>query len=225
MPKKMKKKKKLKLLPVLIFLLVIFFVGLLVKFGLDSPIKNICIYDNKLLSDQEIIDMAGLSDYPSFLKTSSISIKKKILKNELIEDVKVTKWFFNKVSIYVKEKAVLFINKDNKVILSDKSEVSDIDVSGIPRLLNYVPDTIYDKFVSSMNKIKPNIRKEISEIEYSPNNYDETRFLLYMDDGNYVYLTLTKFDRLNYYNEVYATLGNKKGILYLDSGNHFKIIK
>lgn len=225
MPKKMKKKKKLKLLPFLIFLLVIFFVGLLVKFALDSPIKNIFIYDNKLLSDQEIIDMAGLSDYPSFLRTTSLSIRKKLLKNELIEDVKVTKWVYNKVSIYVKEKDVLFINKDEKIVLSDKSEVSDINVSAVPRLLNYVPDTIYDKFIKGMKKIKPNIRKEISEIEYSPNNYDESRFLLYMDDGNYVYLTLTKFDRLNYYNEVYATLGNKKGILYLDSGNHFKIMK
>ena len=225
MPKKMKKKKKLKLLPFLIFLLVIFFVGLLVKFALDSPIKNIFIYDNKLLSDQEIIDMAGLSDYPSFLRTTSLSIRKKLLKNELIEDVKVTKWVYNKVSIYVKEKDVLFINKDEKIVLSDKSEVSDINVSAVPRLLNYVPDTIYDKFIKGMKKINPNIRKEISEIEYSPNNYDESRFLLYMDDGNYVYLTLTKFDRLNYYNEVYATLGNKKGILYLDSGNHFKIMK
>ena len=225
MPKKMKKKKKLKLLPFLIFLLVIFFVGLLVKFALDSPIKNIFIYDNKLLSDQEIIDMAGLSDYPSFLRTTSLSIRKKLLKNELIEDVKVVKWVYNKVSIYVKEKDVLFINKDEKIVLSDKSEVSDINVSAVPRLLNYVPDTIYDKFIKGMKKINPNIRKEISEIEYSPNNYDESRFLLYMDDGNYVYLTLTKFDRLNYYNEVYATLGNKKGILYLDSGNHFKIMK
>lgn len=225
MPKKMKKKKKLKLLPFLIFLLVIFFVGLLVKFALDSPIKNIFIYDNKLLSDQEIIDMAGLSDYPSFLRTTSLSIRKKLLKNELIEDVKVTKWVYNKVSIYVKEKDVLFINKDEKIVLSDKSEVSDINASAVPRLLNYVPDTIYDKFIKGMKKINPNIRKEISEIEYSPNNYDESRFLLYMDDGNYVYLTLTKFDRLNYYNEVYATLGNKKGILYLDSGNHFKIMK
>ena len=38
-----------------------------------------------------------------------------------------------------------------------------------------------------------------------------------------VYLTLTKFDMINYYDDVLAQLENKKGILYLDNGNHFQI--
>ena len=49
--------------------------------------------------------------------------------------------------------------------------------------------------------------------------------MLYMIDGNYVYATLTRFDSVNYYNDIYPTLGGKKGILYLDSGNHFQEIK
>ena len=49
--------------------------------------------------------------------------------------------------------------------------------------------------------------------------------MLYMVDGNYVYITLTKFDSINYYNEIYPTLEGKKGILYLDSGNHFVEVK
>ena len=60
---------------------------------------------------------------------------------------------------------------------------------------------------------------------YTPNDFDKDRFLLYMDDGNSVYLTITKFRMLNYYNKVLPQLGDKKGILYLDSGNHFKIME
>ena len=45
-----------------------------------------------------------------------------------------------------------------------------------------------------------------------------------MDDGNNVYLTLTKIDKINYYNKVLAQLDGHKGILYLDNGNHFKIM-
>ncbi len=37
------------------------------------------------------------------------------------------------------------------------------------------------------------------------------RFLLYMDDGNSVYLTLTKFEQINYYDEVLPQLEGKKG--------------
>lgn len=224
MAKKLKKKNKLKLLPAFLFLLGTFLVAIVIKFGLDSRIRNIFIYNNELLTDQEIIDEAGLSNYPSFLKTTSFSIKNRLLKNKLIKSITIKKHIFNRVDIYVEEKKVLFRNKDKKLVLEDKTEIANETIVA-PHLLNYVPDTIYDNFIKEMNKIDENIKREISEIEYSSTNYDTERFLLYMNDGNYVYLTLTKFDHLNYYNDVYATLGNKKGILYLDSGNHFKIMK
>ena len=57
------------------------------------------------------------------------------------------------------------------------------------------------------------------------NNLDKDRFLLYMNDQIYVYITLTKIEVLNNYNEITKSLEGKKGILYLDSGNHFEIIE
>lgn len=225
MTKKMKKKKKLKLLPVLIFLITIFFVFLFAKYVLNLNIKNIYIHGNKLLSDQEIIESANLENYPSFLKTTSSSIENKLLKERLIEKVKIKKKLFNQIHIYITEKNILFQKKDKTIVLDDKTEFDYQDYIGTTLLLNYVPDTVYKRFIKELSNIKENVRREISEIEYSPNDYDEARFLLYMNDGNYVYLTLTKFESLNYYNDVYATLGGKKGILYLDSGNHFKIME
>ena len=81
----------------------------------------------------------------------------------------------------------------------------------------------YDTFISKMALIDKGILGKIADIEYTPNDYDKDRFLLYMDDGNMVYLTLTKFKQINYYNEVLEQLEGRKGILYLDSGNHFQI--
>ena len=46
-----------------------------------------------------------------------------------------------------------------------------------------------------------------------------------MNDGNYVYITLTKIEEINYYLEIIPKLEDKKGILYLDSGKYFEIIK
>ena len=65
----------------------------------------------------------------------------------------------------------------------------------------------------------------ISEIEYNPSEFDDKRFLLYMNDGNLVYITITRIDLLNKYVDVIKKVGNKKGILYLDSGNYFEIKK
>jgi len=77
--------------------------------------------------------------------------------------------------------------------------------------------------VEEMQKVDFKTRSRISQIEYAPNDYDTKRFLLYMNDGNLVYLTISRFNLINKYDEIYPTLGGNKGILYLDSGNHFEI--
>ena len=110
--------------------------------------------------------------------------------------------------------------------MEDGTEVSSLpyDISTI-RIVNYIPDTVYDNFIKKIVKLNEEVKNKISEIKYDPSEYDNSRFMFYMVDGNYVYVTLTKFDSLNYYNEIYPTLEGKKGILYLDSGNHFVEIK
>ena len=72
-----------------------------------------------------------------------------------------------------------------------------------------------------LNKIDDNSLSIISEIKYDPNYIDKERMLLSMNDGNYVYLTLSKFKSIKNYSKIVRSLGEKKGILYLDYGNYF----
>ena len=44
-----------------------------------------------------------------------------------------------------------------------------------------------------------------------------------MTDSNYVYITLSKIDKVNKYNSIVQKLENKKGIIYLDSGDYVEI--
>lgn len=223
MAKKMKKKIRFKIIPILIFLIVSVFLYFSITFLINTKIKNIYIFDNELLSDQEIIKLAKIDNYPSFYKTFSKTIKNNIKKNSLIKDVKVKKKFFNVLEIYINEYKVLFIQKSiNKMILENGNAINVIPDITVPLLLNEVPNTVYNSFINKINLVSSEIAKEISEIKYMPSEYDNSRFLLYMKDGNHVYINISKFDKLNYYNEIYPTLNNKKGTLYLDSGNHFK---
>ena len=87
--KKQKKKRRLRvgrLFLLLLFISVISFA--LIKF-VDVPIRNIIIKGNDVLTDQEIIEIAELEDYPSYFSTFSFSVKKKILKNKYVKNVKV----------------------------------------------------------------------------------------------------------------------------------------
>lgn len=225
---KIKKKKRLKLIPFLLFILVITGAFFLVDVLLDTRIENIVIKGNKIVTDQQIIDEAGLSNYPSFYKTTSYNIKKALEKNSFIKEVKIKRSFYHVITIEVSEYKVLLKKETTgKLVLENMNEVTtDQEIPyTVPRLVNDVPKDKYSKLLKNLLKVKKCVRSSISEFYYDPNEFDKDRFLLYMDDGNSVYLTLTKFRMINYYNDVLPQLDGKKGILYLDSGNHFQIME
>ena len=204
------------------FLIIALFIGFGGYAIIKTPISNIYISGNSTLKDQDIIELAGLENYPSTIENSSFIIKNKLKKSNMIIDVKVYKKRLTKVYIEVVENRPLFYNSNtNKTVMLDKTEQS-LEQS-TPYLLNYIPDTIYDKFIEAMTKINIDVLNRISEIQYSPNEVDERRFYLAMDDGNYVYLTLNTFDKINNYVNIVKQFNNKKGILYLDSGEYFEI--
>ena len=229
MAKKIVKKTKIKLLPC--FMVLLFFVAL--SFGIyyfvHLPIHNLIVEGTSYLKDDYILTLAGVRDYPSFYLISTRGIEDKLEESPYIQKAEVKREFFHILVLDIKESKPLFINNTNKtVVFSNKEEVpvsEEIDLFRIPRLINYVPDNKYRSFIKGMADIKNDILGKISDIEYQPNDYDKDRFLLYMDDGNMVYLTLTKFDMINYYNDVLSQLENRKGILYLDNGNHFQIME
>ena len=227
MAKVMKKKWKIRIVPILIVLTSLVLLFLLGYFYLQTKIENIIVLGNERVSDQTIIDLAGIRDYPSFLLSNTSQMKRKILANPYIKEVSVRKKFYHTIEIEVEEYKILYQRAiDHKIIVEDGSELMSEDpIPGVPILLNYVPDTKQESFQKGLTETSDDILKQISEITYVPNDFDKDRFLLTMDDGNSVYLTLTKFNMINYYNEVLPQLEGKKGILFLDSGNHFQIME
>ena len=217
-------KKGKKLLVFILFLVILALILGTLYFCCDTRIRNIYIYGNNITSDQEIIDMANLTDYPDFFTTLSSTIKKKILKNPYIKNVKVKKSIFLGIHIYVYEYKPLFINNnDNKIVLENGKEINNNSNMVLPELINEVNEEKLQEFIEKYTKIEDKVANKISEIKYEPTEYDKDRFLFYMNDQNYVYITLTKIEYINKYNEMIKKFEGKKGILYLDSGNYFEI--
>lgn len=222
---KKKKKRVLKIKNILIFFIVILIIGLTVYYAFKMPIKNIYISGNDILSDDVIINESKLVYYPSFLLTSSRDVVNILKKDDYIRDVSVGKKLGNVIDIKVLEyKPIAIFSSDNKLILSSGKIVNNVyNVSDVPVLNNNVDSKIFSEFVKRFGQVDSNILRQVSQIEYSPVSVDKMRFLLYMDDGNSVYITLTKIKKLNKYNKIRDKMGNKKGIIYLDSGDYVDV--
>ena len=225
------KKKKLNIKAFIILLLVIYLIVMFFYTLFTIKIKNIYISGTNLLTDNEIIEVAEIKDYPAIFKTSKSKLKKKIETLELVENVEIEKTLTGKLTMKITERKPLFYNRNsNKVVLSNKKEVeSNVRYLGIPTLINYVPTDILNEFIEKFSKIDPDIIKMINEIEYDPDIsndivIDEYRFLLRMNDTNHVYVNIINMERLNDYKQIFATIGDLRGTVYLDSYNADNII-
>lgn len=223
--KKVKKKRfKLKMHTILIALLFLYLFGCLIYYIINKPISNIYISGNTYYSDWDIIEMAGLANYPPSLLNPGSTIEKRLESDILIGDVTVKKTFFTRVYIDIKENKPLFYdNSIGKTVFADKQTSTDKYDTSV--LINAVPDDIYKELIDNMNEISTDVFRKISEIKYDPDAVDKERILFTMTDGNYVYVTMLKFGLINDYNDIVKEFDNKKGILYLNSGGYFKIVE
>lgn len=224
------KKKRFNVKKFLILFLFFYMLIYTVVFLFNEPIRHIKIKGNNLVSDALILEKSKLKNYPSIFKYFSNTLEKRIEKIDLIEKAQVKKKWGFVVEIIVEENKPLFYNNSmSQIYLSNKSIISDTNIVGIPTLLSTLDDDMLNKFIERFKSVDSNIIYEINEIYFEP-SYNEKeeiidgeRFRFLMSDGNQVYVTLENEDsikRLNYYNEIYASINDKKGYLYLDSGEY-----
>ncbi len=216
------KKFKIRYGRVLIFFLVVALIVLVVVNLVCLRFSNIFISGNSYLSDQYIIELAGLQDYPKVFFTLSSSIKSKISDSVYIESLDVKKRFTSVYISVVENRPLFYDSVNDYIVLKDGSHTTDF--FNLPILSDSVPSDVYNKFVEKMSVIDVDVLSIISEIYYRPNDVDNELFLFSLNDGNYIYVNLDKFDSVNRYFDMVVNFNNHKGVLYLDSGEYFKIL-
>lgn len=213
------KKRKLKIKNLILFIIFITLLINTIYYILNKKIENIYIINNKIVSDKEIIKTAELEEYPSFLLNPKFILEKSIMNHPYIKDVTIKKSNF-KLYIQINEYKQLAIF-NNKIILENGNLVENIyNTKELPIIINEI-DVL--SFAENFSKIDNNVLLKISQIEYVPNEVDNARYLLYMNDGNSVYITLSKIEKINKYSSISSQMEGKNGIIYLDSGDYIEL--
>lgn len=226
-----KPKKKVRITGIIFLLLFVYLLVTLIYYFIKSPIKNISIKGNNLLTEEDVITDSKISYNDSIFKISTYKIEKNLEKNPLIKKAKIERRLNGTIIINIEENKILFLNAlTKKLVLSDEEEIDVNDkYIGYPVLVNYVPSEIYKELIKSLSKVDDSNYQMISEIEYSVDKYENTviddeRFLLRMKDGNTIYVNLINIEKLNKYQEIYSALTDK-GTLYLDSSSKNYVFK
>lgn len=225
-----KTNKKFRIFVLILSMLIFILLGivLLCSYVFDVKTKAVIIDGNSIVSDNEVLEIADIVDYPNFFSVNIKKIEKKLKNDVFIKDAKVSRNILFQLHIYISENKPLFIREDtNKIVFDKNNEVSnDINkVLDVPYLINYVPNTKYNELIKKLKQIDYGLLKRVSQIKYEPNKFDDDRFILYMNDSNRVYINLPKFKNFNDYDKMVIKFEGKTGKLYLDSGNYFEIDK
>ena len=219
---KKKKKRKIKFKRVLLTIFALLLISLIIYIISLLKIRTFYVYDNKYLTDEEVLDILKINKKSSFLLTNTLTEKAIISKNKKIKDVKIKKTISLEVKVYITEYKILYYDKENKYSVIENGDTVDYICDDAPVLVNKIEDKeISKKFINKISKVNDDILDIISEIKYVPNGIDKERFVFSMNDGNYVYVTISKLTKINEYKSVIDSVEDKRGILYLDYGNYF----
>lgn len=221
--KKKKRKFKYKKIFGCLFLFAIFLV--IINAIINLKIKNIYVSGNDVLTEQEVIDYAGLKHYPKIITTNSNKIIKRLESNNYIKKAKIKRCnlLFGIELIIEENTPLIYYAYDDTTLLLDGTSTKD--KFKLPTLINQTPDDVLTKLLKKMNNLDRDVLIRISEIRYYPSEVDEELFFLTMDDGNYIYINIKEFKKLNNYVDIIKSFDNKKGILHLDSGDYLEIKK
>ena len=226
---KTKKRYRLNFKKLIILVLFVYLIFAGFNFVMSRPVRMIVINGTTLICDSEIIRIANLMDSPSIFRISPRNLEGRISEIDLVDNVRVARDRHFRLVIEVEEAKVVFYNSINNMLMlsSGRYVENDRRLLGIPTLINFAPEVILNEFAANLGTLDYGTLSLISEIEYSTMisseglTIDETRFVLYMNDGNHVYTNAGRAGNLAFYQRIFASLGGQQGVIYLDSLNNF----
>lgn len=230
---KLKQRRKQKANRRLILYLFIFFILLAGVLYFQSPLSKIgtiSVNGNLFISDDEIIDFSELKVGTSYWGVNKEKTKKRLKTHKEIKSVNLEKKLPNHIILTINEyKRIAYISKDGhflpvvengKVIDSKDDSVYPMDA---PILANWDDKGI--KLISAeLSKVPKEILNLISEIHYTPTDYDSLHITLFMNDGYEVRASVRNFAKniLTYPSIISELDPTLKGYIELDVMPTFK---
>lgn len=230
---KLKEARKKKANRRLVFYMSLFFFLISIIIYLQSPlseVKHITVENNSFISDDEIIDISGLSTSSNIWAVDTNAMENELIENPVIEEAKIDKKFPNTINIAITEKNIIGFVEDGSSfypVLESGELLNSVEYSAYtgeaPLLVGFTDEDILGKMATELNQLPQDILDLISEIYWNPEE-NQNNILLYMNDGFVVKGTIRDIaDGLNVYPSVVSQLDpDAQGIIHMGVGVYFE---
>lgn len=231
---KLKEARKKKANRRLVFYLTIFFILISIIVYLQSPlsqVKTIDIHNNSFITDEEIIEIAGITTKTNIWTIDFSNAEEKLRSNSIIDEVTVERKLPWTVSIDISEKQIVgFIEESAEyypVIESGEvlENVTYNEFNGeAPLMIGFTDKEYLSNIASELSKLPEDVLDLVSEIHWQPDEDNKNIILLYMNDGFVVQGTIRDFaEGMSVYPSVVAQLDPEiKGIIHMGVGVYFE---
>lgn len=231
---KLKEARKKKANRRLVFYMTIFFFLISIIIYLQSPlseVKTVKVYENSFVSDEEIIEMSGLSGKPNIWAVDFSAIEEQLEGNPVVDEVSVERELPNTVKITVKEIEIIgFVQEENSYypVLENGETLKKVEYHSFtgeaPLLIGFTDEEYLSKIAMELSNLPSDILDLISEIYWQPEEGNQNSILLYMNDGFVVSATIRDFaEGMNVYPSVVAQLDpDAEGIIHMGVGVYFE---
>ena len=137
-----KKRRKIKLKALVLIFITLAIILIIINVILNLSITNIYIKGNSILTDEEIIKIGKLENYPKIFSNEVLNIKSNLEEYQYIRKVKIKRTnFFTNVYITVYENYPIFTYQE-QTYLYDLSTTNDC--FAVPLIVNEIPKDIYN---------------------------------------------------------------------------------
>lgn len=230
---RLKQQRKKKANRRLIFYLSIFFFLISIIVYLQSPLSNVKTIEvtgNTLLTDEEVIDLSGLTTSTNVWSLNKKKSRKQMEEHPAIQEVHVKRSLPRTVQIEVEELTHIGYVQEEKtaypVLLNGQVLTSmEVNLTGdAPLLVGFTDEEMLERMAAELAEVPTSIYNLISEVHWVPTEDNAYKITLYMNDGFIVYGTLRNFaNKMEVYPSIIAQLDEGvKGIIHVGVGAYFE---
>lgn len=230
---RLKKQRRQKANRRLIFYLSLFFLLIGIIVYLQSPlshVRTIHITGNKIMQDEEIIKLSGLEEETNIWKIKTEEIAGLISENPFVKEVEINRNLPSSLSINIVEHQIIaYLAKDGSFhpLLDSGQEVTlenRYQRGDAPLLINFSGDEMIQLISKQLQDLPVNILRLISEVHWTPEEENEYKVELFMNDGFIVKGSIRNLsEKMVAYPSIVSQLDSKeKGIIHLNVGAYFE---